>query len=292
MGQTPVRADAFARWLAAERRSIPPAAAGLLGLTLLVTSAGFYRLVYFISLGYAFSVVALAKATALRFWPNRTPAAALQGALLAAWGLRLGGYLLRRQLEPSYREQLAAVDARNAAVPLPRRALIWGGVSLLYLLMFAPNLFAWVTPRRRQRYGTGLRAVRAAGLGTMAAGLALEAVADRQKADFKRRHPRRYCDVGLYTVVRCPNYLGEITFWLGSWLAGLPLYTSLARALSALAGLVCIVLIMLGSTKRLERGQDERYGALPAYREYAAGVPVLIPFVPLYSLQGVRVYLE
>jgi hypothetical protein len=78
-GQTPVRADAFARWLAGERRSIPPAAAGLLGLTLLVTSAGFYRLVYFISLGYAFSVVALAKATALRFWPNRTPAAALQG---------------------------------------------------------------------------------------------------------------------------------------------------------------------------------------------------------------------
>jgi hypothetical protein len=57
-------------------------------------------------------------------------------------------------------------------------------------------------------------------------------------------------------------------------------------------GTVCIVLIMMGSAKRLERSQAERYGNLPAYNEYIRTVPVLFPFVPIYTLRNVRVYLE
>ena len=60
----------------------------------------------------------------------------------------------------------------------------------------------------------------------------------------------------------------------------------------ALIGLVCIVLIMMGSTKRLEKQQDGRYGEQLAYQKYAQSVPVLFPFVPIYSLKNVRVYLE
>jgi protein-S-isoprenylcysteine O-methyltransferase Ste14 len=64
------------------------------------------------------------------------------------------------------------------------------------------------------------------------------------------------------------------------------------RWVIAFIGLACIVLIMLGSTKRLERSQTQRYGNLPEYQRYAKTVPVLFPFVPLYSLQGIRFYLE
>ena len=49
---------------------------------------------------------------------------------------------------------------------------------------------------------------------------------------------------------------------------------------------------MIGSTKRLEKSQGERYGALSEYQEYIRRVPVLFPFVPVYTLQNVRVYLE
>ena len=49
---------------------------------------------------------------------------------------------------------------------------------------------------------------------------------------------------------------------------------------------------MMGSTKRLEKQQDGRYGQQPAYQEYVRSVPVLFPFVPIYSLKNVRVYLE
>jgi steroid 5-alpha reductase family enzyme len=92
--------------------------------------------------------------------------------------------------------------------------------------------------------------------------------------------------------VRCPNYLGEIMVWTGSLIAAAAFLTSPLRIVLALVGWVCIVLIMMGSTKRLEHAQDKRYGERPAYQEYVRTVPVLFPWVPVYSLKGVRVYLE
>jgi steroid 5-alpha reductase family enzyme len=126
----------------------------------------------------------------------------------------------------------------------------------------------------------------------MFGGLILEALADAQKSRFKAQNPRQFCDVGLYRRVRCPNYFGEIMLWIGNWVVGFAFYTSAMQWIASLVGLICIVLIMMGSTKRLERAQDERYGAQSAYQEYARTVPVLFPFVPLYSLKHVRVFLE
>ena len=83
--------------------------------------------------------------------------------------------------------------------------------------------------------------------------LVLEAVSDKQKSDFKAEFPKQYCGVGLYRWVRCPNYLGEITFWVGNWVIGIMIYDTPLKWIASLAGMVCIVLIMMGSTKRLER---------------------------------------
>ena len=75
-------------------------------------------------------------------------------------------------------------------------------------------------------------------------------------------------------------------------MVGLLFYTSLLGWIASSIGLVCIVLIMMGSTKRLERSQGERYGDLPEYQEYVRSVPVLFPLVPIYTLENVRVFLE
>ena len=80
--------------------------------------------------------------------------------------------------------------------------------------------------------------------------------------------------------------------WLGSFLAGLPALGHPVQWAAALTGLVCIELIMMGSTKRLEGKQDERYGEDPDFQAYRRSVPVLFPFVPVYSLKNVKVYLE
>ncbi len=92
--------------------------------------------------------------------------------------------------------------------------------------------------------------------------------------------------------MRCPNYLGEILFWVGNWIVAVVVFASLLQGIISLIGVACIVLIMLGSTKRLEHSQGERYGSLPEYQTYIHTVPVLLPFVPVYSLKNIRFYLE
>lgn len=256
-------------------------------LALLVSSAGFYRVVYFISTGYAFSITAMAVASG---WVHRhalEPLVMLQLALLALYGLRLGGFLLRRERSASYRKEREDIEQNNRQTSWLVRVAIWVSVSVLYVLMFYPAL-ANLAARHA---GDGSLGTLPLGLLVMALGLGLEAWADRQKSRYKAAHPDRFCDVGLFSVVRCPNYLGEMIFWLGQCLTALAFFSHWAHGLASVVGLVCIELIMVGSTKRLEHKQDERYGHREDYRRYVRRVPVLLPWVPLYSVKNARIYL-
>lgn len=275
----------------------PQLAALCLALALAVSSLGFRRLVYFVSLGYAGSISLQAIAAAIVFRDVLDARLSMHLGLLAAYGLRLGGYLALRERSPGYRRELDEVQERATGIGRGKQVLIWLGVSTLYVLMFSPALAALTAAEAATAAGSA--AVREfsawsswLGVATMGAGLALEALADRQKDRFKREHPSDFCNVGLYRLVRCPNYLGEIVFWVGNFVAGAAFYAGAGWWAAATAGLVCIVLIMMGSTKRLDAKQKGRYGVRPDYQQYSTTVPVLFPFVPVYSLERVRVYLE
>ncbi len=259
-------------------------------LALVISAVGFYRVVYFISIGYAFSIVAMAAAVMIMLRENLTVAAALQNLLLAFWGLRLGIFLVRRELQPGYSKELAATHERTAGMALPVKVIIWIGVSFLYVLMFSPSLFVMATPAAGQPAALG-SLIQWLGLTIMVGALVMESLADRQKSAFKARFPKQFCDTGLYRWVRCPNYLGEILFWTGNWIAALAFYTSALRWVASLIGLVCIVLIMMGSTKRLEEQQNQRYSERPEYQDYIRTVPILVPYIPVYSFKTLRVYL-
>ena len=275
-------------WLTQQLSSIPIEIHFLLAIALIVSMVGFYRLVYFISIGYAFSITGMA-AFCFLFWQNRISLfPGLQTIVLAAYGLRLGVYLVHRETKPAYHAESGGVSGQ--ARVSGQSMMIWIGVSVLYVMMFSPCLFSWAMLQAETAYQGPI--VPFIGLALMAGGLGLETLADWQKSVYKARFPKRFCDTGVYRWVRCPNYLGEIVFWTGNFVTSLAAYSSLLRWVIAFIGLACIVLIMMGSTKRLERSQAQRYGNLPEYDHYAHTVPVLFPFVPLYSLQGIRVYLE
>jgi len=262
----------------------------LMGLALVISSIGFYRVVYFISIGYALSIVAMALVAPLKHFENLTWALALQNSFLVIWGIRLGIYLVQREFRASYRKELKNIHQRSAGMSWITKVLIWVSVSLLYVLMFSPSLFGLIAlPESSSRI---YHLLQIAGLLLMGGGLVLEALSDKQKSDFKAQFPEKYCNVGLYRWVRCPNYLGEIAFWVGNWVMGIMIYDTPLRWIASSIGIVCIILIMMGSTKRLENTQDERYGDHPEYQDYIRRVPVLFPFVPVYSLKKVRVFLE
>lgn len=258
----------------------------LLSISLVVNTVGFRYFVHFVSIGYTFSIVGMCLAALLIFHTQINIFAAVQMAGLLIWGLRLGVFVLRRETQPSYQKEKESIQKQYGGITLPVQFLIWIVVSVLYVLMFLPALF---NLSNSPLFSTPLtHAVEAGGAAILFGGLALETIADRQKSAFKSHYPRQFCAVGLYRWVRCPNYLGEIVVWLGSWIMAIPCYADFWQWLGSLIGLVCVVLIMMGSTKRLEISQSERYGELPEYQAYSHSVPVLFPFLPIYTLKNVR----
>ena len=256
------------------------------GLTLAISALGFRRIDYFVSLGYAFSIAAQTIVFALVLPDGLGPWTTLQLLLLLAYGVRLGSYLIARERAASFARELEASKQRGLHIKGLVKLAIWISVAALYVAMFSPGLLALIA----QRDGIAVWGL-PAGIVVMVIGLGLESLADAQKAAFKAAHPKKFCAVGLYRIVRCPNYFGEMLFWLGAWISGLGAYRSPFDWLLAGVGLVSIQLISLGAARRLEIKQAERYGDEPAYRDYFARVPVLLPLLPIYSLRRLRVYL-
>lgn len=254
---------------------------GLL-LALLISALGFKRSDWFISLGYGFSITALAVLFGLANLGSLGLLDVLQLVLLAGYGLRLALHLIQRERAASFGAELAASEDRSRRIQGGVKVAIWIGVSLLYVTMAGPTAF--VLPVSESS------AVQVLGVLLMAAGLALEGVADAEKSAAKRERPGELVTTGLYRWVRFPNYFGEMVFWLGHFVTGVATYRSVAAWLIATVGLVCIQLVMLGSARRLELKQSERYSG-DSFETYVATVPVLIPFVPLRTLKNLKIYL-
>ncbi len=97
--------------------------------------------------------------------------------------------------------------------------------------------------------------------------------------------PNRFCDTGLYKIVRCPNYLGEILFWTAVLISGFGALQGVVQWFIAILGYILLVYVMFSGAKRLEGRQNKNYGTDPEYQAYVENPPILLPLIPLYSLQ-------
>ncbi len=70
----------------------------LFGLCMLVSAIGFKNYVWFISLGYGFSIAAEGLAMLLLYGEGLTPGTIVCGVLFIIYGCRLGGYLPYREI--------------------------------------------------------------------------------------------------------------------------------------------------------------------------------------------------
>ncbi len=267
----------------------PPEYLVLFAAALLISALGFIRTVYFVSIGYGFSIAAQALLLLILHRAGIKPAVFVQLILLICYGLRLGGYLSFRECKSAYRREADDVANRGTKISFGRKSTIWIGVAILYVMMVSPALYR---VRVEIDGRSTLQGLAWAGAAVMLLGFTLEALADIQKSRYKTANPDRYCDIGLYRMVRCPNYLGEILFWTGSLLAGAASLSGVFPWIIGISAWACITLIMLGSTKRLEAKQEEQYGEREDFQEYSATTPILFPLIHVYSLKNLRVYLE
>lgn len=247
----------------------------LLGVALLISALGFKKYVWFISLGYGFSIAGEGLAMLLMF--RQSALTALLCALFIVYGCRLGGYLAYREVKSSTYSSHMKGEIRES-VSIGVKLAIWVTCAALYVLQVLPAFY-------RLNNGATDNAWLIAGMAVMACGVALESAADIQKNRAKKRNPRRFVDTGLYRLVRCPNYLGEVLFWTGVLIGGIGALSGPGQWAMALIGYLGIIYVMFSGARRLEIRQNKNYGSDPEYREYVKTVPILLPFVPLYSVE-------
>ncbi len=252
----------------------------MLVLTSLVVSAlGWKKFLYFISLGYGFSIAAMGLVMMVMYRASLAPHTLLLALLLMAYGIRLGGFLLHRELRSmSYRKELPSLTKSSHEMSVGVKCAVWISVVVLYVCQVSPVFY------RLDNASAGEELWAYVGAGVMLLALILESVADHEKSAAKKLRPDRFCDTGLYRMVRCPNYFAEILFWTGCLVSGIGALSGWQWAV-ALVGYVCIVYIMFGGARRLEIRQNKRYGANPDYKSYVAHVPIIIPLVPLYTVE-------
>ena len=246
---------------------------------LIFSACGFYMYIYFFSLGYGFSIAAIGAVMLFIFRGSLTWGTTLQCLLFMVYGIRLGGYLLIREMKsPAYKKVLNPELTRSRQMGMVPKVSIWISCALLYTLEVSPVFF-------RLKNGDGTAGTVIAGLIIMALGICLEIAADLQKSAAKKKNPYRFVDTGLYRIVRCPNYLGELHLWLGVLISGIGSLHGILQWAAAAFGFILIVYIMFSSARRLEIRQDRNYALDPEYLKYIKTVPILIPFVPLYSVK-------
>jgi steroid 5-alpha reductase family enzyme len=187
--------------------------------------------------------------------------------LVAAWAVRLAGYLAARNWNAPEDHRYRAMRMRNdPGFAWKSLYLVFGLQALLAWLISAPLAAAIGSSR-------SIGALDAVGAALVAFGIGFEALADAQLARFKAQpaNAGRVMDRGLWRFSRHPNYFGEFCVWWGFYAMAL----AAGGWWTAFSPIVMSVLLLkVSGVALLEKDIGERR---PAYRNYASRTNAFFP---------------
>ena len=202
--------------------------------------------------------------------PVRGARATLLVVLLAAWSLRLAGYITWRNRGHGEDRRYQAIRRNNEP------GFAW---KSLYLVFGLQAVLAWIIslPLLAAANSSGPPGLLdALGAGLWALGFVFEACGDQQLARFKAdpANAGKVMDRGLWRYTRHPNYFGEFCLWWG--------YYALALAGGgwwSLPGplLMSVLLLKVSGVTLLEKDIGERR---PAYADYIRRTSPFFPRRP------------
>ena len=250
-------------------------------VSLAVSAVGWKYFIYFFSIGYGYGITALAATLLIMYKDVVTWPTLVLCALLVVFGCRLGTYLLVREHKAAAYRKILYDPSLQQKKPLGVVLMVWLFCALLYVLQVSPVAFRLANTAAGAEVSDLWAWIGAA---VIFCGMLLEALGDAQKSAAKRRNPNRLVDTGLYRIVRCPNYLGEVVIWTGVLLSGIGASLAVWQWVVAAIGYVGILYVMFSGARRLELRQNEVYGSDPEYQAYVRRTPILIPLLPIYSV--------
>lgn len=191
-------------------------------------------------------------------------------------GLRLSTYLVVREIGHGEDKRYSALREKLGKhfwwlsyfiVFLPAMALNMLLGYLIYAFINAPksnihHISYWV------------------GIATMVCSGLFAAIADLQKYNFTtaKKNEGKVVDVGLWSLSRHPNYLGEFVYWWGVYLVNF----SVGILWTIIAPLIFSFLILfVTGVPLMERRMRDEYGE--KYEDYRRRVPIFFP-IPFYGV--------
>lgn len=257
-----------------------PEFAILFAASLLFCCIGFKRFIWFISVGYGLSAAGIGLTLFIMSLVKGETSVIylIQCVLVIVYGIRLGGFLLARELKnKSYQAKMDSIGM-NTKTPIFVSFFMWLYCGFIYVCQAGTACYRLVNG-----FASQPNAAVYIGVIISAIGIILEAAADKQKSAQKGKNPGMPAMEGLFRLCRCPNYFGEILFWTGVFISGFGAVKGV-QWIIAILGYVEIVGVMFSGAKRLETRHIKNYGDKPEYNAYADKTPILIPFLPLYHM--------
>lgn len=194
-------------------------------------------------------------------------------SLVTVWGLRLGGYLARRNLGKGE-------DYRYTAMREKAGGRFW--IVSLFQVFLLQGALMWIVSlpvQAGQLASTpdGIGPLAIAGAAIWGIGLFFETVGDAQLARFKADPANRgkVMDRGLWRYTRHPNYFGDFMVWWGIYLVALEGHGTWWTFLGPL--LMSFLLLRVSGVAMLEKTISTRR---PGYEEYIRRTSAFFPLPP------------
>lgn len=204
-------------------------------------------------------------------------------AMTAAWGLRLGAYLLRRWLrhgeDPRYRRILKR-DREQGRFVQAALTKVWLGQAVLLFLVSSPAQVGILAAGGDDTIPPLASLLVVAGVALYLVGVFFEWVGDWQLARFKAdpANEGRILDSGLWRYTRHPNYFGDAAAWWGIWLVTAAVGWQWAALTVAGPVFLTFTLTRWSGAPLLEAGMRKKRG--DAYADYVARTSAFLPWPP------------
>jgi steroid 5-alpha reductase family enzyme len=193
--------------------------------------------------------------------------------MVTVWAARLGSFLYNRIRRVGH-------DARFKSIKpnFLQFLMTWTIQGLWVFVTFSAGLAAMTTDRAHPIDG-----MVALGCALWLAGFLIEAIADKQKTNFRQidKNANKFIQHGLWAWSRHPNYFGEILLWVGIAIVAFPVlqgwqYFTLLSPL-----FVYILLTRVSGVRMLDLRAKRKWGEDPDYIDYRQRTPMLVlnPFV-------------
>lgn len=127
----------------------------------------------------------------------------------------------------------------------------------------------------------------AVGLLIFITGLVVETTADLQLFNFSKNKQKsgKFIKQGLWKYSRHPNYLGEISVWIGLWVYTLPILSTGQAILGFISPLFIFLMIrFVSGVPKLEKNAEAKWGSRKDYQDYKKKTGLILP--KLFRIHG------